>query len=261
VYVLDKNHQPVPIGAKGELYIGGIGVGRGYLNQPDLTRERFTPDPFQRGGRMYRSGDLARYLPDGTLQYMGRADQQVKFRGYRVELGEIEAVISEFPNIEAVAAVLRQQEGVEILSAYVTLTDKQQEFVVENLQRYVKDRLPYYMLPSTVTILSAMPLTPNKKIDRHALPPPEAVIKWKSHILPRNDVERRLVSIWKEILSLERVGIRDNFFELGGHSLSAVQLFARIQEEFDQALPLQLLFEDGTVEALAAALSRQADSA
>jgi amino acid adenylation domain-containing protein len=254
VYVLDQNRQPVPVGVMGELYIGGIGVGLGYLNQPALTAERFFSDPFWPGNRMYRSGDRVRYLPDGMLSFLGRLDHQVKIRGYRVELGEIDAVIGEFPNIQAAAVVLRQHEGSEMLAAYITLFDKDQEFVTDNLQQYLKDRLPFYMLPSTITILDEMPLTPNRKIDRRSLPSPESR-NGQAHLAPRNDIERRLVSIWKEVLEVEQVGVRDNFFELGGHSLMAVRLFSRIEQEFGQALPLLLLFKEGTVEALATILA------
>jgi amino acid adenylation domain-containing protein len=259
-YVLDQNRQPVPVGVRGELYIGGVGVGPGYLNQPVLTKERFIPDPFQASGRMYRSGDLVRYSPDGNLTYLGRLDHQVKIRGYRVELGEIEAVMNEVPGVKDAVVVFWNQNGAETLAAYITVVEGHQEQVKDNLHQYLKDRLPFYMLPSSISVLKEMPLTPNRKIDRCALPHPEIRESPEHYLAPRNDVEIRLVSIWKEVLDAERVGVKDNFFEIGGHSLLAVRLCARIQEEFGQSLPLVLLFKDGTVEALAVALSQRDDS-
>lgn len=260
VYVLDQFRHPVPVGVKGELYIGGVGVGAGYLNKPSLTDESFCSDPSRRGGRMYRTGDLVRFSPDGTLYFLGRLDHQIKFRGYRVELGEIEAVIGEYPNIQAVAVVFSQKEGLETLSAYITLNDGEQVFSTEILQQYLKDRLPFYMLPSGIMILKEMPLTPNRKIDRRALPLQENGKEQHQYLAPRNDIEKRMASIWKEVLGVERVGVRDNFFELGGHSLLAVHLFARIREEFDQSLPLLLLFKDGTVEGLSISLKSQGET-
>jgi amino acid adenylation domain-containing protein len=259
-YVLDKFFHPVPVGAKGELFIGGIGVGRGYLNQPDLTAKWFFPDPFWPGGRMYRTGDIVQYRPDGTICFLGRSDNQVKIRGYRVELGEIEAVVSEFPGVKDAVVILWRQDESGTLAAYITVVDGNPEQIKGNLRSYLADRLPFYMLPATIMVLDEMPLNPNRKIDRHALPRPESGGGPEHYLAPRNDVETRLVLIWKEVLGMEQVGIRDNFFELGGHSLLAVRLFARIQEEFGQSLPLLLLFKDGTVEALASALSLQEQS-
>ncbi len=259
-YVLDDHLHPVPAGVKGELFIGGVGVGRGYWNQPDLTAERFLPDPYQQGGRMYRSGDMVRQLPDGTLCFLGRSDHQVKIRGYRVELGEIEAVVSEFPGVKDAAVVLWRDDGTETLAAYITGLEGQEEPKKDHLLDFLTDRLPFYMLPSSITVLKEMPLTPNQKIDRKALPRPESEAAKANYLDPRNDTETRLVSIWKEILGVERLGVRDNFFELGGHSMMAVRLFARIQEEFDQSLPLMLLFQDGTVEGLAEALTKEKNS-
>ncbi len=255
VYVLDQNRQPVPAGVKGELYIGGIAVGRGYLNRLELTEERFLPDPFQLGGRMYRTGDLARFSKDGTLSFLGRLDHQVKIRGYRVELGEIEAVARECRGIRDAAVVWWADKSPKILAAYITVAEGKRELAQETLKLFLADRLPFYMLPSTIMVLDEMPLTSNCKIDRRALLRPEAGRIKNQYVAPRNDTETRLVSIWKEVLEVKRVGIKDNFFELGGHSLLAVRLFARIQDEFGQALPLLLLFKDGTVEALAMALA------
>jgi amino acid adenylation domain-containing protein len=255
-YVLDNLFRPVLPGVKGELFIGGIGVGCGYWNQPELTAERFLSDPFQPGDRMYRTGDIVRKLSDGTIYFMGRSDDQVKIRGYRVELSEIEAVVNEFPGVREAAVVFWRQNGPETLAAYITVREGQQEQIEDHLHAYLADRLPFYMLPSTIMVLDEMPLTPNRKIDRHAMARPEAGAGEDHFLAPRNDIETRLVSIWKEILEIERVGVRDNFFELGGHSLLAVRLIARIQEEFGQSPPLLLLFKNGTVEALEESLTR-----
>jgi amino acid adenylation domain-containing protein len=253
-YVLDKYLHPVPAGVTGDLYIGGALVGRGYWNQPELTAQQFLPDPFLPGEKIYRSGDTAKQLPDGTVCYLGRSDDQVKIRGYRVELKEIEATVNEFPGVKDAAVVLRQDDDRDKLFAYISLFDGESKFSIEDLQHYLKDRLPFYMLPTAILVLKAMPLTPNQKIDRQALPLLKNTEE-QYHLAPRNEVEKRLVLIWQEVLGVEKVGIRDNFFELGGHSLLAVRLFSRIQEEFGQSLPLLLLFREGTVESLAASLN------
>jgi acyl carrier protein len=204
---------------------------------------------------MYRTGDLARFAKDGTIFYLGRIDQQVKIRGYRVELGEIEAVARECPGIQDAAVVLWPDKPLELLAAYVTLTEGEEERAKDTLSQYLEAHLPFYMLPSAIMVLDKMPLTPNCKINRRALPRPETGTTIDPYIAPRNDVETRLISIWKEVLKVEQVGVGNNFFELGGHSLLAVQLLARVQEEFGQSLPLLLLFKDGTVEAMAKALT------
>jgi acyl-coenzyme A synthetase/AMP-(fatty) acid ligase/acyl carrier protein len=255
VYILDQSRQPVPVGVKGDLYIGGIAVGHGYLNQPKLTAEHFLPDPFHPTGRMYCTGDLARYAKDGTIFYLGRIDQQVKIRGYRVELGEIEAIARECPGIQDAAVVLWPEKPQELLAAYITLTEGGEEHAKDTLSQYLEERLPFYMLPSAIMVLDEMPFTPNRKINRSALSRPDAEETIDPYLAPKNDMETRLVVIWKEVLRVEQVGLRNNFFELGGHSLLAVQLLARVQEEFGQALPLLLLFKDGTVEAMAKALT------
>ena len=257
IYVLDNYYHPVPQGVKGELFIGGVGVGGGYWNRPDLTAERYLPDPFMPDGWMYRTGDIVRQLPDGLICFLGRSDDQVKIRGNRVELSEIEALVNEFSGVKDAAVVLWRNDVSEILTAYITLLECQQEYNPDDLRDYLGARLPTYMLPSSILTLDKMPLTPNGKIDRRALPHPENHAETDRYLAPRNDIETRLVSIWKEILGVERVGVRDNFFESGGHSLLAVRLFARIQEEFGQSLPLLLIFKDGTVEALAEALTRK----
>ncbi len=250
-YILDKYFHPVPPGSKGELFIGGVGVGRGYWNRPDLTAERFLFDPFQPGGRMYRTGDICRQLPDGTTCFLGRSDDQVKLRGYRVELSEIEAVLGEFPGVKDGAVVLWHEGATDSLAAYITLVQGHPEQIQVDLQAYLAERLPFYMLPASITVMDNMPFTPSRKIDRRALPRPAVGAVTDGYIAPGDEIEKRLVSIWQEVLGIERVGVRDNFFELGGFSLLAVQLFTRIQEAFGQNLPLMALFQVGTVEAIA----------
>ena len=193
----------------------------------------------------------------GHLCYLGRSDAQVKIRGYRVELSEIEAVMSEFPGVRDAAVVLWREDGPESLAAYITILEEHREKIPANLLTYLEERLPFYMLPASITVLDDMPLTPSRKINRLALPRPQSGRVTDKYLAPRDDIETRLVGIWREVLGSEQVGIRDNFFELGGHSLMAVQLFSRIQEDFGQYLPLVLLFQVGTVEAIAEKLRGQ----
>ena len=256
MYILDSHLYPVPAGVVGELYIGGDGLARGYHNRPDLTAEKFIPDPFhtRTGGRLYRTGDLARYQQNGEIVILGRIDFQVKIRGYRIELGEIEAVIGKFQGIRQSLVMVREDlPGDKRLVAYLLVASKA-AISVENLRGFLREKLPDYMVPSTFVQINTFPLTASGKIDRQALPRPESVANPKLHLAPRNDTETRLVSIWKKVLGVEQVGVLDNFFELGGHSLLAVSLFDRIKEEFGLSLPLQLLFKEGTVKALAEAL-------
>ena len=254
VYVLDNYLHLVPPGVKGELFIGGVGVGRGYWNRPDLTAERFLTDPFWPGGLIYRTGDIVRQLPEGTICFLGRSDNQVKIRSYRVELGEIEVVVNEFSGVKDSVVVLSHQGGSDRLVAYITVSEGEHGQLIEKLHAYLAERLPFYMLPSSILQLEKMPLTLSGKVDRQALPLPETGAYPVHQLAPRNNTETRLVSIWKEVLGIEQVGVLDNFFELGGHSLLAVRLFASIKEEFGFSLPLQILFKEGTVEALADAL-------
>lgn len=257
MYILDSHLCPVPAGVIGELYIGGDGLARGYHNRADLTAEKFIPDPFHTrpGGRLYRTGDLARYQQNGEIIILGRVDFQVKIRGYRIELGEIEAAIGKFQGIRQSLVMVREDlPGDKRLVAYL-LGASNAAISVENLRCFLREKLPDYMLPSAFVQISTFPLTASGKIDRQALPRPESVAYPKLYLAPRNDTETRLVSIWKNVLGVEQVGVHDNFFELGGHSLLAVSLFDRIKEEFGLSLPLQLLFKQGTVEALSDALT------
>jgi amino acid adenylation domain-containing protein len=255
LYVLDRQLQPVPIGVPGELYVGGDGVARGYLNQPALTAQQFVPDPFGPvpGARLYRTGDLVRYRPDGQLQFLGRADQQVKLRGYRIEPGEIATVLAEHPSVRQAAVLLREDEpGARRLVAYV-LPETSPAPSPAELAAFLRERLPIYMVPSVFLPLERFPLTSSGKLDQHALPVPDPTASSadRSYLAPRSRTESTLAELWAEVLGLERVSIRDDFFELGGHSLLAGRLFVRIEQTFRMHLPLSTLFQGATVEYLA----------
>lgn len=251
-YVLDQCLQPVPIGIKGELYIGGIGLARGYLNRPELTAERFIPNPFgEAGNRLYRIGDLARYKPDGNIEYLGRIDHQIKIRGYRIELGEVEAVLLRHPQVkEAVTAAREDMPGDSRLVAYVV--GKEPIPAVRELRAYLKEILPEYMVPVAFMFLEALPLAPNGKIDRTALPVPDVEAQFThQYVAPRTATEEILAKIWAQVLGVGQVGIHDSFFDLGGYSMLAVQLTFRIREAFGVDMPLRVLFEWPTIEAQA----------
>jgi amino acid adenylation domain-containing protein len=256
LYVLDQEHHLVPAGVTGELYISGAGVARGYLHRPDLTVEKFIPDPFgEPGARLYKTGDVARYRSDGNVEFLGRADNQVKFRGFRIELGEIEACLGRHPAVEQVAVVRRGDAGKERLVGYLVLRPGIPCADAE-LRDFVKQSLPEYMMPSVFVALPAMPLTPNGKINRNGLPLPEQDARRDQLTASRNATEEILVGIWRQVLRTEQVGITDNFFELGGHSLLAAQVNSRIAAAFGVELPLQAFFEYSTIEALARRIQR-----
>ncbi len=254
LYVLDENLLPVPIGVPGELCVGGVGLARGYLHRPDLTAEKFVPDPFsgRKGDRLYRTGDLVRYQEDGNLQFLGRIDLQVKVRGFRIELGEIEAVLREVPNVKDVVVLAREDiPGDKRLVAYLVCQDPKPE--VPTIRQQLSQKLPDYMVPSAFVFLEAMPLTPNGKIDRKALPKPQldrSAVQ-AEYVAPRNPTEEKLTQIVADLLNIEQVGIYDNFFELGGHSLLATQFISRVRNTFGVELPLIKLFEKPTVAGLA----------
>jgi amino acid adenylation domain-containing protein len=254
-YVLDQHLRPVPIEVRGELYLGGAGVGRGYLRRPELTAERFIANPFSDGpeSRLYKTGDLARYLPDGNIEFLGRIDDQVKIRGYRIELGEIEAALIRYPPVNE-AVVLAREDIAEDrrLVAYIVLKPSVLSTRRE-IRSFLKETLPEYMVPSAFVFLDSLPLTPNGKVDRKSLPVPDrAGVGHTSEIVsPRNEVERRLAKIWKECLGVSSLGIQDDFFELGGNSISAVRLLTRVEKEFGRSVSLATLFEGPTVEKLA----------
>ena len=253
-YLLDPAGQPVPVGIVGELYLGGDGLARGYLGRPELTAERFVPDPFSRepGARLYRTGDLARYLPDGEIDFLGRMDHQVKVRGYRIELGEIEAALSQHPAVRDCAVLAREDApGDKRLVAYVV--GKQGQPPESELRGFLKERLLDHMLPSSFVLLDELPLTPNGKINRRALPAPEEVARpaAEDYVAPRTPVEEVLAGIWREVLRVERVGAHDNFFDLGGHSLLATRVLHRVRKVFKAELPLHVVFEARTLAELA----------
>jgi hypothetical protein len=230
IYVLDRRLQPVPIGVVGEIHIGGAGVAQGYLNLPTLTAERFHEDPFRPGGRMYQSGDLGRWHADGTLEYVGRNDQQVKVRGFRVELGEIEAALARQSGIRDAVVVAREHLGAQRLIGYVTAAPGT-VLRVEKLRDGLKSLLPHYMVPAALVVLSELPLTRTGKVDRSALPEPGLdAYETRQYEPPRGEVEEALAEIWCELLQLERVGRHDNFFELGGHSLTIVRMLERLRQ-------------------------------
>jgi amino acid adenylation domain-containing protein len=254
LYVLDATGQPAPIGVPAELYIGGDGLARGYLDSPALTAERFVPHPFsaQPGARLYRTGDLARYLADGNLEFLGRMDAQVKLRGFRIEPGEIEAVLATHESVAQAVVIIREDRpGDKRLVAYVVAAEGGVPAAGE-LRRLAKDRLPDYMVPSAVVVLDALPLTPNGKIDRRALPAPDGARQSdETYVQPRTDVERRVAAIWCEVLGVQSVGVEDNFFDLGGHSLLVVKLHARLRGELGGELTVVDIFRFPTVAALA----------
>ncbi|HET7863472.1 MAG TPA: non-ribosomal peptide synthetase, partial [Burkholderiaceae bacterium] len=256
IYLLDPQGRPVPVGVAGELCIGGRGVARGYLNEPGLTAAAFQPDPFdpRPGARMYRTGDLARYRPDGVLDFLGRNDQQVKIRGFRIEPGEIEARLVEQAGVrEAVVLAREDVPGQKRLVAYVTLAgDAVAAGMATRLRAGLEDGLPEYMLPAAYVLLDALPLGPNGKLDRRALPAPTGEAYAHRHYdVPRDGVERTLADLWSKLLAVDRVGRHDRFFELGGHSLLAIQLVMRVRETFGVDLSLKVLFERQSLEALA----------
>ncbi|EGO65798.1 lichenysin synthetase A [Acetonema longum DSM 6540] len=245
IYILGKDGQTQPVGVAGELCIGGAGLAQGYLNRPELTAEKFVSNPFQPGEKMYRTGDLARWLPDGNIEFLGRIDHQVKIRGFRIELGEIETELLKHPAIkEAIVIAKGDTTAGKYLCAYFTAG---QELGAAELRGHLSHALPDYMIPAFLVQLEKMPLTPNGKIDRRALPEPDGGSGRAEYAAPRNEAEEKMAALWQDILGVEKVGIEDNFFELGGHSLKAITLVARIHKEFGTAVPLQEIFKAQTI--------------
>jgi amino acid adenylation domain-containing protein len=260
IHILDSHLNPVPIGVAGELHIGGDGLARGYLNRPELTAEKFIRNPFSTDPetRLYKTGDFARYLPDGNIEFLGRIDNQVKIRGYRIELGEIEAVLGQHPAVrEAVVLSREDTPGDKRLVAYVVGTPGAIPSSSE-LRTFLQQKLPEYMVSPTFLFLESLPLTSNGKLDRKALPAPDQNRPEMEHTYtaPRTPVEELLANIWDEVLNLDKVGIHDNFFDLGGHSLLATQVVSRVWKTFQVELPLRALFEAPTVAGLAAEIER-----
>jgi acyl carrier protein len=259
VYLLDAHLNPVPIGVSGEIYIGGDGLARGYLNRPELTAEQFTPNPFgvEPGARLYKTGDLARYLADGNIEFLGRIDHQVKIRGFRIELGEIESVLSQHPATRTCVAVVREEvAGDKRLVAYV-VPRQESAPTINEFRNFLKQQLPDHMVPSAFVFLDALPLTPNGKVDRKALPVPNQSRPALDSffVAPRTPAEQTIAEIWAEVLKLKQIGVHDNFFEVGGHSLLAVQVVSRIRNVFHVEIPLRTLFENPTVATLAAQIA------
>ncbi len=254
VYILDGQRQPVPQGVIGELYIAGAGVTAGYLNQPEQTAERFVANPFVSDpqARMYRTGDLARYLADGNVEFLGRGDDQVKIRGFRIELGEIEAVLGKHAGVKQAVVLARADErGEKRLLGYIVARDA--NLTADMLRGYLKEQLPDYMVPQALLLLAKLPLNPNGKIDRQALPEPEQA-ETRAYVAPRTPTEELLANIWGEVLRRDRVSTEDNFFDLGGHSLMATQIVSRIREKFRVELAMRMLFEKPTISGLAQAI-------
>jgi amino acid adenylation domain-containing protein len=261
IYLLDQHLQLVPIGVSGELHIGGAGLARGYLNRPELTAEKFIPHPFSHepGARLYKTGDLARYLPDGNLEFLGRIDQQVKIRGFRIEPGEVESVLGQHPAIRETVVVAREDiPGDKRLVAYVVVHRHPVPSISE-LHRFLKEKLPDSMVPAAFVFLDTLPLTPNGKVDRRALPPPHWIRPnlEKAYTPPRTLLEKRLVELWTQVLGVKEVGIHDNFFELGGHSLQAVQLAAQISAAVERDISVKSIFLFPTIAALAETLRKE----
>jgi amino acid adenylation domain-containing protein/thioester reductase-like protein len=281
IYLIDRecqrNSDPlqlVPVGQPGEVYIGGDGLARGYLNRPEMNQERFIPDPFSSkpNARLYKTGDLARYLPNGNIQFIGRVDHQVKIRGYRIELGDIETALSEYPGVKEAAVIVREDSLSEKrLVAYVTSKASSTEIgpmlqssngsvqykasgiLIPQIRLFLKEKLPEYMVPSAFVLMEAMPLTPNGKIDRRALPIPsqERPELAEVLVLPRNPIEEKLANLWSYILDIQLIGIHDNFFDLGGNSLLVAKMASQVEETFQLELPLSCLFETPTIAGLA----------
>lgn len=261
VYILNQHLNPVPLGVPGELYIGGAGLAQGYLNQPERTTERFIPHPFSQdeNARLYKTGDLARYLPDGSVEFLGRTDTQVKIRGYRIELGEIEAIIRQYTAVRETVVLAREDEpGNQRLVAYV-VPQQRAASITGELRSFLKEHLPEYMLPTSFVALDALPLTANGKVDRKALPAPEQIRleTEAAHVAPQTEVERTIAGVWQEALRIEQVGVHNNFFDLGGHSLLMVKVHNKLRGVVGRDLSIVDMFKYPTISSLANYLSRE----
>jgi len=256
MYILDDTLEPVPVGVTGDLYIGGISLVRGYLNRPKLTKEKFLDDPFIKGETIYNTGDLARYLENGDIEFLGRADSQIKLRGYRIELGEIENVISEYEGIKNTAVIAKEfSNGEKKLFAYIVISDKNinTDEIKDKLISFLKTKIPEYMIPHDFIFIDTMPLTGTGKVNLKALPEPELSKTGggDNYVVPNDPLELQLVNIWEKVLGIKNIGIRDNFFELGGHSLLAMRVFGYIEKLTGKKLALSTLFSSPTIEQLA----------
>ncbi|RAM48768.1 MAG: non-ribosomal peptide synthetase [Hapalosiphonaceae cyanobacterium JJU2] len=259
IYILDQHLQPVPVGVVGELYIGGVGVARGYWRRPELTTERFVSNPFATG-QMYKTGDLARYFPDGNIEYVGRIDDQVKIRGFRIELGEIESTLTQHSQISQ-AVVVAQTDNLNNKHLIAYIVPQGEPPTPEQLRNFLQDQLPEFMVPSAFVCLNSFPLTPSGKIDRRSLPKPDFsnLITHEDFTPARNDLERKIAQIWSEILQISAIDIRDNFFEIGGNSLLALHLMNAIEQKFGRELALSTLLTNNSIEKLAEILQNPTD--
>jgi aspartate racemase len=258
VYILDARLQPVPIGVAGELYTGGDGLARGYLNRPELTAEKFIPDPFSEdpAARLYKIGDLARYRPDGSIEFLGRIDHQVKIRGFRIELGEVESVLSQHVSVrEAVVLAIEDKPLDKLLVAYV-VADRHKVDKSSELRNFLKQRLPDYMVPQAYVFLDALPLTPNGKVDRQALSKHDfkRFARENELMAPKTATQKFIVGIWRKLLGINKIGIYDNFFDLGGHSLLATRVISHVRDTFQVELPVHCFFDAPTVAGLSEVL-------
>ena len=250
IYILDKYGNLLPPGITGELYVGGEGIAQGYLNQPELTQEKFILNPFTKdnksknteANRLYKTGDQARWLPDGNIEFVGRIDNQVKLRGFRIELGEIEALLNGLSQIQQAVVIAREDvPGNKRLVAYIVASDE--SLSTKELREFTKQKLPEYMIPSAFVALDSFPLTPNGKIDRKALPAPEGISPEQEYVAPKTEVEQHLAQIWQDVLQIEKVGIYDNFFEMGGNSLLLVKVISKLQKLLKMELQVVELFK------------------
>ncbi|HEY9810879.1 MAG TPA: phosphopantetheine-binding protein, partial [Halomicronema sp.] len=274
IYLLDRNLQPVPIGVAGEIYVGGDGLAKGYLNRPELTAEKFIPNPFWQEKLnsseklnqkvLYKTGDLGCYLPDGNIEFLGRADRQVKIRGFRIELGEIEAALSQHSSVSQAVVLLQENTpNKQRLVAYIVpnfsiLEAAKKSELINEVRYFLKENLPEYMIPSAFVVLEKMPLSPNGKIDYLALPKKyDSLSEEKSLIEPQTPTEKELSEIWKAVLGVEKVGIQESFFDLGGHSLMATQLISRVRSSFGVELALCDFFAVPTLQNLAELIEDQ----
>jgi amino acid adenylation domain-containing protein len=255
IYILDKDHEPVGIGPGGELYIGGRGVARGYLNRPERTAERFVPDGLsgKAGARLYRTGDLARYSLDGSINFVGRNDSQVKVRGHRIELREIEAVLRQHEKVREAVVVVREGPSADLRLVGYVVAEGAETLDVGELRRMLSEQLPDYMSPSFLVVIDELPLTRNGKVDTSALPAPEAVraLPDEHYVAPRNEIEQTITRVWQEVLGVERIGVHDNFFDAGGHSLLMVQVHNKLSEAFEKEVSIVEMFAKPTISALA----------
>ena len=259
ILMLDRSLNALPKGIAGELHIGGVGVARGYLGRPDLTAEKFIPDPYSQtpGAHLYKTGDLARHLSDGSIEFLGRLDYQVKIRGFRIELGEIESALASHPSVREAAVLAREDNGHQRLAAYVVAAPGS-ELAAADLRAHLRATLPEYMVPSAILFMDAMPLTVSGKLNRSALPAPEEgqAFAVRPFVAPDSPIEEILAGIWQEILGVERIGVTDDFFELGGQSILATQLLSRLRQQLFIQIPLRDFFEAPTIAKLAEAITQ-----